>query len=264
MKKLLFAVAMMLNLILSGWAEPEAVVEESADTGLHFDLTLDLYSAYVWRGCVVNDRPVWQPAGTLAYETGDYGTFLAGVWANFDMTKRNKAHTGGGLNEIDYTANYSIDVADFTLDAGHIWYTFPKASGSDYLGSTREIYGAVTYNHELLTPAFSAYYDYAAVDGWYLNSSLNKEVGVGDQLTLGAESSLGWGSAHYMSGYFSTGGSGFADLNFALYAAYALTDQVTIGLKLAYTILLDSDARDNEVYRDENIVWGGLNLAASF
>ena len=47
-------------------AAAAAVVEEAPDTGLSFGATLDLYSAYVWRGCVLNDEPVWQPGATVS------------------------------------------------------------------------------------------------------------------------------------------------------------------------------------------------------
>jgi len=33
---------------------------------------------------------------------------------------------------------------------------------------------------------------------------------------------------------------------------------------VAWMSLIDSDARDNEVYWDEDLLWGGINLAASF
>jgi len=244
--------------------KPAAVVEESPDKGLSFKATLDFYSAYVWRGCVLNDRPVWQPGATASYSTGDYGAFSLGVWANYDMTERNKSHTFGGLNEIDYTVSYSIDVRDFSLEVGHVWYTFPKANGSDYFGSTHEVFGSVAYNNEIVTPSVSVSYDCGAVDGFYGNVALNKEVEVADRLTLGMDVSLGAGDSDYLDYYFGESSSGLMDFTVDVYASYALTDNVSIGAKLAWTSLIDSGARDNEVYWDEDILWGGINLAASF
>ncbi len=245
-------------------AAPVAVKEESPDTGFAFDATVDIYSAYVWRGCVVNDRPVWQPGGTVSYATGDYGTFSAGAWANFDITDRNNARAGGGLNEIDYTLSYAIDVGDFSLEAGHIWYTFPKANGGDYLGSTREVYGSVAYNNDLVTPSLALYYDYAAVEGFYGIAALNKEFELGDRTTLGFDLSLGAGDDDYMNAYFGENSAGLADFTADVYVSYALTDAISVGAKLAWTSLVDSGARDNEVYWKEDILWGGVNLAASF
>jgi hypothetical protein len=248
-------------------AAPVAVKEESPDSGFSFDATLDLYSAYVWRGFVVNDRPVYQPAASISYSTGDYGTLSFGAWANCDMTDRNGRTTGGGLNEVDYTASYSIDVSDFTLEAGHIWYTFPKVSGQDGT-TTMEVYGSVAYNNDIVTPSLALYYDYDEVDGFYALAGLSREFALTDQLALGLESTLGWGDDDYM-GYFGVTGSGLMDLNAGVYLSYALTDNLSVGAKVVWTSLIDGDARDKDAYRAsgswaKDLVWGGINLAASF
>lgn len=244
----------------------QAVVpkEESPDTGFAFDATLDIYSAYVWRGCVINDRPVWQPGGTVSYATAEYGTLSGNVWGNFDMTDRCGHKTGAGLNEIDYTASYAIDLGPVSLSAGHVWYTFPKASGSDYAKSTREVYATAAYNSDVVTPFLKAYYDYEAAEGFYGNAGLTKSVEVTDQFSVGAEVSVGAGDSDYMDCYFATDDAGLADFNAAVFCSYSVTDNVSVGARLAWMSLIDSDARDNEVYWDEDLLWGGVNLAASF
>lgn len=264
MKSVLAMVALLLAINLNASAQQAEVAEKSPDTGLSFEATLDLYSAYVFRGCVVNDRPVWQPAGTVSYATGEYGTFSAGVWANFDITARNGCRSGGGLNEIDYTLSYAIDVDDFALEAGHLWYTFPKVNGHDYLFSTREVYGSAAYNNDIVTPSLAVYYDYAAAEGFYGVAALNKEIAMSDQLTLGVDLSLGAGDDDYMNAYFGESGFGLADLMLGVYALFAVTDNVAFGARLAWTSLVDSGARDNKIYWQEDILWGGLNLSAAF
>jgi len=254
-----------------------ATTEKSPDTGLAFATTLDFYSAYVWRGNVINDRPVWQPGATASYLTGDYGTLSANVWANFDATHRAGHTTAAGLNEIDYTLSYTKDVGPFSLEAGHIWYTFPKlggktAAGEDnYFASTREIYGGVAYNNDIVTPFAKMYGDYAEVNGLYATTGLRKSVSLTDQLTLGGEASIGSGNAHYMEYYFGGVDSGIADGDLSVSLTYALTDHVSVGAKLAWMSVLDSDARDainnsaNGLYFGKtDTLWGGLNLAASF
>lgn len=264
MKSMLAMVMVLLAVNLSSLAQQAEVKEASPDAGLSFEATLDIYSAYVWRGVVVNDRPVWQPGGTVSYATGEYGTFSAGVWANFDITDRNGFRSGGGLNEIDYTLSYAIDVEDFSLEAGHIWYTFPKVNGKDYLGSTREVYGSVAYNNDIVTPSLAVYYDYAAVEGFYGVAALNKEFALSDQLTLGVDLSLGAGDDDYMNAYFGEDSFGLADFTAGVYASFALTDNLAVGARLAWTSLVDSGARDNELYWKEDILWGGINLSAAF
>ncbi len=48
-----------------------------AEAGWGMDAAADLFSAYVWRGGVYNDRPVFQPAAKLTYAAAEYGTFGA-------------------------------------------------------------------------------------------------------------------------------------------------------------------------------------------
>jgi hypothetical protein len=270
MKKLLFMAVLLVATACVVSAEEAAkpaapavaVKEESPDTGFSFGATLDLYSAYVWRGVVINDRPVWQPGATVSYATGDYGTFSANVWANFDVTDRTGHRTGGGLNEIDYTLSYAIDVGPVSLAAGHIWYTFPKASGQDYFSSTREVYATAQYNNDIVNPFVKVYYDYDLIEGFYGNAGLNKSVDITDRFSVGSEVSVGAGDDDYMAGYFAADNAGLADFNAAVFCSYALTDNLSVGARLAWMSVIDDDARDNAA--DTDIVWGGVNLAASF
>ena len=245
-------------------AAPVELKEESPDTGFSLSSTLDVYSAYVWRGCVVNDEPVWQPGATLSYATADYGTFSANVWANFNMTNRNNKTHFAGIDEIDYTLSYAVDVGPVSLSAGNIWYTFPSISDSMYGHSTREVYATAAFNNDIVTPFAKAYYDYEYADGFYGNAGLTKSIDVTDQFSVGSEVSLGAGDSDYMGAYFGTDDSGLADFNAAVFCSYALTDNVSVGARLAWVSVVDSDARDNDVYWDEDLLWGGINLSASF
>jgi hypothetical protein len=267
MKTLMFMAMMMVATVCGVSAQEAAapaapaVAPKEEESKLAFAATLDLYSAYVWRGAVVNDRPVWQPGATVSYATGDYGTFSGNVWGNFDMTDR-KSHTKfGGINEIDYTASYAIDVGPVSLSVGHIWYTFPSVTDSAYGESTREVYATAQYNNDIVNPFVKVYYDYAVMDGAYANVGLNKTVKVSDRVSVGSEVSLGAGSDGYM-GYLNTDSAGLMDFNAALFASYALTDHISVGPRLAWVSVVDSDARDS--VDDQDLLWGGVNLAASF
>ena len=268
MKKIMFLAVAIIAAAADGSAQetaaavPVDVKEASPDTGFSVDATLDFFSAYVWRGCVYNDRPVFQPGVSATYATADYGSFGAGMWSNFDLTDRNRQVTGAGLNEIDYQLFYTVDVESFTLEVGHLWYTFPKASGQDYYPSTREVYASVAYNNDVVTPFVSLTYDYAVYDGFYGNAGLNKEFELSDQLTLGAEVSLGAGDSDYIA-YVGGDDAGLMDFNASVFMSYALTDTVSLGAKLAWMSLVDSEARDQETYWEEDLLWGGVSVNVS-
>ena len=268
MKTVMFLAGVIIAAAASGLAqepaagEPAGVKEASPDAGFSVDATLDFFSAYVWRGCVYNDRPVFQPGVSGAYATDDFGSFGAGLWSNFDLTDRNRQVTGGGLNEIDYQLFYTVDVESFTLEVGHLWYTFPKASGQDYYPSTREVYASVAYNNDLVTPFVSLTYDYAVYDGFYGNAGLSKAFGLTDRLTLGAEVSLGAGDSDYIA-YVGGDDAGLMDFNASVSVSYTLTDTVSLGAKLAWMSLIDSEARAQETYWEEDLLWGGVSVNVS-
>lgn len=250
-------------------AGAQTLSERAPEQGFAFEASLDLKSAHVWRGYVANDRPVWQPSGTVSYDTVEFGKLGASVWANFDFSDRNRRLSKAGLGGIDYNLFYAVDVEDLELEIGHTWYTYRKVIVPRH-ESTREVYAKAAINNDIVKPFVGVHYDYAAVNkGWYLNAGLNKEVGINDQLAVGAESAIGWGDDDYMGYYFNSGGSGFADLENSVYAKYALTDHVSVGARLAWMVLLDNDARDKSAYRtagswDKGIVYGGVNLSVEF
>ncbi|HRR34252.1 MAG TPA: hypothetical protein P5026_09155 [Kiritimatiellia bacterium] len=233
--------------------------EEQASCPLSFEVTADLYSAYVWRGMVLNDEPVLQPGASASLPLGGYGSVGVSVWGNMDLTDRNGCVHGGGLNELDYTLSYVIDTGPVSWEAGHIWYTFPVVN----LGSTKEVYLSVSYNSEMVTPFASLTYDYDAVEGFYANVGLSKEWSLTDPLTLGAEVSLGAGDSDYMA-YVGADNAGLMDFNVAVYASYSVTDNVSVGARLAWVSLVDRDARDAKAYWDKDLLWGGINFAVAF
>ena len=246
-------------------AAPVAVKETSPSAGLSVAATLDLYSAYVWRGCVLNDRPVWQPGATVSYATGGYGTLSAGAWSNFDATDRRGYKKFAGITELDYTATYAIDVGPVSLSVGHTWYTFPSVTDNMYGKSSREVFVTAQYNTDIVNPFVRVYYDYVWIEGSYENVGFNKTIKVNDRLSVGTEISLGIGSSNVMAGYYgSNGGPGLADFNASLFASYALTDHISIGPRIAWMSLIDEDARKGALVDDQEILWGGVNLSASF
>jgi len=264
MKKLLVVALAMIAVASAGIAQEAAPVVAAESSPLSFEATLDLYSAYVWRGCVITDEPVYQPGGSIGYDLGDLGSISAGVWANFDMTDANNTRSTGGLNELDYTLSYAKDLGDFSLEAGNIWYTFPKSNGPDYGNSTEEVYGKVAYNNDIVVPSFALYYDYNVVEGFYGSFALAKDFEINDQVTAGLFGSIGAGDEDYVRAYYGSSDAAVLDGNLGAYISYAINDNFSIGATLVWTSLIDSDVRDQGAYHEEDMLWGGINLAASF
>lgn len=270
MKKLWMPALALAVLPGLGYAEEVAAVTNAPvavkaqeTCPVSFWLTLDLYSAYVWRGCVNTAEPVWQPDVGMGYDLKEYGKLLVDVWGNFDATRINGRSHFAGLNEMDYTTQYAVDVKDFSLSFGHIWYNFPQANGPDYYPDTREIFTTLAYNNGLIVPFVKAYYDYVSADGLYGLAGLRKEVSVADRTTLGSEVDVAFGSQSYNEYYFGNGGeSGVLHGDAAIYAKYALTDNLSIGARIAWMSLMDNNIKG--AYAHDNMLWGGINLGATF
>ena len=266
MKRLVFPLLLLSCVTATGIAQEGAppVTDDAGEDLFYAELALDAYSAYVWRGQVLTDEPVWQPGATLGMNLYGYGKAYATVWASFDATRRNRQAAFGGLNEIDYTAGYEVALGEATLCAGHIWYTFPKANGPDYAHSTREVFATLAYNNAYIVPFIEAYYDYAVAEGAYATVGLCKAFPLTDRLVAGAEISGGGGSGGYTRNQFdgANGKMWLIDGNAALSVSYALTDALSIGARIAWMSLLDD--RLKGVYHRDHILWGGINLSMTF
>ncbi|MFO7937916.1 MAG: hypothetical protein R6V06_09980 [Kiritimatiellia bacterium] len=240
-------------------------VVETEGCPIAFDATLDFYSHYAWRGIEYNDEPVAQPGAAARYDMAEYGSVSAGVWANYDFTNFKKHDgRGDGFSEIDYTLNYAVDVEDLTLEAGHIWYTFPVKDGQDE-SSTREVYGSVAYNNDIVVPSLTVYYDYADIEGFYGNAALSKNFEIAEQVTAGLFASLGAGDDNYNKGYGLTRDNALIDGNLGACVTYAINDIFSVGATAVWTSVLDDGIRENvDADQHKDILWGGINLAASF
>lgn len=284
MTKLAVAIAAVAPVAMAQEAAAPAAAKEEAKCPVSFGATMDFYSAYVWRGIILNDRPVWQPGASASYDAGDYGTFSASVWANFNADNRIGHTAAAGLDELDYTLGYTKDVGPVTLEAGHIWYTFPRWNGgcdgdSQYGRSTEEFYLGAAYNNDIVTPYVRSYADYNIVKGFYNQIGLRKSVSLTDQLTLNGDASVGLADKNYLDQYGDEIDPGFWDANLSVGLTYAVTDNISVGAKLAWMSLVNDDARDeindlpgatiDKAGTDGNFgkpdtLWGGINLAVSF
>jgi len=256
MKKLISTIAIGMAAGLVCAQDVVMVEQQPSDVSVNADV--GLYSAYVWRGQVINDNMVVQPSATVAK-----GPFSLNIWGNWNATDNASQDTG----EIDYTAAYTLPDAIFTdavtVDVGAIFYTFPgNGNGTE---STEEIFTTATFNNILLTPVVSVYYDVDQVNGWYGNFALSQGVEISDAMTAEIGGSIGYGTRNYNKTYFGNdNGSGAVnDYNIYVSADYALTENLSLGALLQYT-MLDGGVDDSGNYDADDLVWGGINLSYTF
>ena len=258
MKKLLFAVVVGALAGLAVAQEP-LIVQEQADVAVTGDV--GLYSHYVWRGQIYEDI-VAQPSLTVSK-----GPVSLNIWGNYNLQG-----TGGrpdnDLTETDFTLSYRIpdNTDDFDIDVGIIKYTYTDVDGSENDADTEELFASAVFYNIILTPEVALYHDLDANGGWYASLALSQPLEVSEAMSLEAGASMGIADGGYNSGsYPGTSGGGVNDYNVSLKASYVVTDDITLGALLQYTLLddkIDDEARSE--YGADNAIWGGVSLSYTF
>lgn len=248
---------------------PEATIIKEGKSLFSADLYVDCYSAYIWRGMVLTDEPVWQPNASLDLDLGDYGRFFTQFFANFNATTRAHHNHCGGIDEIDYALGYEVDVSFLTLGIAHTWYTYPSITDSQYEGSSREINLSAEIANDYVVPFVEVNVDYARADGVYARTGLRKEIQLVDQLMMGAEVTLGGGTNPYTDYYFGNSSkSGLVDGALAIYSQFDITDNVYMGARIAYMAVLDSGIQgvypEDDQHPQDQMIWGGLTFGITF
>jgi len=252
MKKIMFILAV-------GVIAGSVAAQEASEITLQGDV--GLYSAYVWRGAVLNNGMVAQPGLTVAK-----GALSFNVWANYNIDGKQ----GNGdmdFVEYDFTLAYRLPegliMDGVDLDVGIIKYEF--AGDWSAVENTEEIFAVMTMNNVLLTPVLSVYYDINEANGWYGNFALSQGVEISDAMSAEIGASMGYGSKNYNNFYFGeNNGSGAAnDYNVYVSAEYALSKKVSLGALLKYTYL-DGGVQNNVAGLKDDLVWGGVSLSYKF
>ena len=166
--------------------------------GAEASLTLDVASAYVFRGATFNDGFVFQPGLEVSGLPVDLG-----VWANLDIDDYDGAVEDGQFSEIDLYGSYTLPIEGPEISIGYTEYTYPNGGEAD-----RE----VTLGAGLdvpLAPSISVNYglDGGIEKSLYIEFGLGHEIAVSDELSIDVSGALGYlspdegddGFSHYMA-----------------------------------------------------------------
>ena len=272
--------------------------EEEEDALFEFGFDADVYTAYIYRNQVYNDRPVAQPCvwadfiGLDPFYLGFY------VWQNYDLTNRRREEMRGEWNETDYNVHLGATVwsnedetMSLTLEAGHEWFVSRVKDewAKDY-SSTCEIYINAEFETPFVTPYGRISHMYRCYDGTHYELGLKRdfvlmeEMPLGESLTLGADWNVNFGSGKYLDYLYGVGRGydadeddfvrgnkdGIGGTTLKLVLTWQLCDCFSVGGVLAYTSLLNESIRDG--YRDslwygnykDDCVWGGIQAKLGF
>ncbi len=227
-----------------------ALMASSVVMAADVDVTVDVASAYVFRGDTLNDGPVIQPGLEVALP---YGLTL-GVWGNFDLDDYDGALEDNQFSEIDIYLEYALPINIDGLDVsiGYTEYTYPGAEGK----ADREFGLGFGYDFDFFEVGLGLFY---GVDGG-IDKDFFAELSVGTSYELpeGVLLDLGAGI-----GYLNPdeGESGFSGYELSAGLSYGI-----LGASVTYYGQVDSDVlvdvEDGGTY-DVDLV-GMLSLALEF
>ena len=290
MKKLfalsIFAAVAAMPLAASAAEEPAK--ETSAAT---VDVYADVLSAYVYRGQVGNDEAVFQPGLDVAGPLGLGYSF----WSSMNLTDNESAwypDSAGEWGEVDLGLNWTCPAeGPGRLTVGATYFIYPQDSsevlvdeesgemvlGEDGLAQVSEapaddgyeLYVELAADDVPLAPSVRACHDLANSDDWIFIFGIGHSLGLTDALALDLGASLGYAGDYYVaSNYGSEAGSALAYAQIDAALNYAVSEAFSVGLKGAFSTLVDDDLRDDvdegEYYPETDLFFGGVTASYSF
>lgn len=243
----------------------------------------EFYSGYQWRnqisnsqaafhGCLWGDLTVWE-----SLYIGGY------LWQNYDLTDNRRWKFRNALTETDYGIHFGGKAWDnesetfpvsLSLEAGHEWYVYNARTRSHYIHPcTDELYLHATLANPIATVYGQVswmYRDFGCCkSGVHYEVGLNKEVSLPqfESVKVGADLNVGFANKDYHYYLLGSDSSGITGTTIKLYSKYALNDWATIKATIAYTGIVNGDARQEmqswHNYEHE-LLWGCLALNLAF
>ena len=243
-----------LIMALAGLVSVSARGEDAAPAA-EAAASVDVVSAYIFRGGTINDEVNVQPSLTGTF----FSDLTLGTWANLNTD-------GSQFDEIDFFASYALPLADFPIGVslGYTEYTYPAAShehpGGLAAGETspgieadREANVSFSYDlvvNEELTVVNSLTGNFG-IEGPFLDKGVNitwdsaMDIATVSDVTL----SGGFTAAAELGDNFANTGISYVQLN--LGASFAF-----LNAGIHYVIETDED-----VLTVDEDVWGSIGMS---
>jgi hypothetical protein len=278
--------ALMLAAVAASMAAlPARAADEVAQEEPNYTVSVgaDVLSAYVSKGVVGNDEPVFQPD---VYVEMPYG-FSFDVWANMNITDANcnwDPKTGGKWSEFDLTLDWTAPIdGPVSVTVGGTYFVYPQAKGdvviveSEEEAEKHEPKANADGDYELfvklagdciLQPALEFYHDCQSSSDWYILGKIGHDIALTDLLTLGLGATVGFVGDDFAERYGSDDGAAFSHAQFDAKLGYAVTDAFEVYAKGRFSTLIDGDIRDGvkDSYDDTkcDIFYGGVGCSYTF
>ena len=253
-----------------------AVAAPMVATAADVEVSADVFSAYVSRGSVLNDEPVFQPNIYFGAPAG----FDFNLWATMDLTDNDKScapNTRGRWSEFDFTLGWNaILPKDFPIAVwiGSTYYTYPQDTcDNDYDAAIKVSADCI------LSPWIRFVHECDRSDNVRIDFGVGHEFELADAITLGLDAQCTYGFDGWMEKWNRTSGeegaettvveggdSDLVDVMIGATLGWQLTDAWSIALKGGFSTLISDDARDaadfDEV--DKDIFYAGVSSCYTF
>jgi hypothetical protein len=271
MKKLMLGLA-ALALVVSATAV-QAADDASDAKNYSVEVSADVFSAYVSRGQVWNDEPVFQP--NLWVEM-PYG-FDFNLWATMDLTDSDKScvpDTAGKWSEFDFTLGWSAPLPEdspIALWIGSTFYTYPQFEDDEDYDAAVKLSGNC-----ILNPWIRFVHECDGSGNGRFDVGISHSFDLTDAISLKLSGECTYGLDDWMDKWNRTdedgatvvkgGDAGFVDVMVMATLGWQVTDNWSVALKAGWSSLIDDDARDSADFDDveKDIFFGGVSTAWSF
>jgi uncharacterized protein (TIGR02001 family) len=238
-----------LALILTASVFGTAMAEDKPEA----DLTVGLYSQYIWRGFELSkDSVVIQPSMTVSYKG-----FGFNLWGNLDTDAY--ATNDNNFTETDMTLSYDGSMNKIGYGVGYIYYEVDGGNDS------QEVYVKASYD-TLLNPTLTFYKEITGIGGWYANLGISHSVKLNEELNLDLGASIGYLDNEDTYNELHDG-------SISASISIPVGEYISVTPELHYTFALSSDAGDyikaantsaGFTGDDDSFIYGGVSASLSF
>lgn len=259
-------------------AEETAKAAPPEASGPEVSVDLGFYSAYVWRGQVINDEPVFQPQ--LNFEMDG---FALHAWGNLDLTD-NVNENAPGFSEVDLTAAYTRQFGPVELTGSYTHYmpidqsveteTETVVDGKpatalvrEDVPSTDEFCLEASLPDLTVVPTLCLVRDVKEANGFYgsVGAAYSYDL-LKDTLCLDVSASLGAADADYNTYYFGVDDAALNDATAALSVTWTASEAFSVTPGVQYSVLVDDAVRTgaDDAYGHKDAVVGSLSVSYVF
>ncbi len=191
-------------------------VPERAVAQAEIGAQVDLFSAYVWRGLSLTNKPVLQPDVWVSFPAGN-ASITVGGWSSIDLGRYDDVDDdiseSGAISSFNYAefdpyAEIAFPVGKSTLTFGATAYIYPNDADSPDIANdfgllttesnTLELYGKAGFDVPL-APEVSIYYDVDKIKGAYIEAAASHDLPLSEKLALSLGALVGFSAGQGIS-----------------------------------------------------------------